>query len=352
MRPFPGDARMLTKPTAWLSPAVTICFVVIMTLAVVRADLYLILSSFLFGVVGFGLASCARAKKELEIALAESQAARTELTRKLTAARDANSSKSLFLANMSHEIRTPLSAILGFVELMDDAGLPVSERLAFSKIIRNNSEYLIKVVNDILDISKMESGKLEIRKVPTELSRVVSSVIDMMKVKADEKNLRLAREFWGSFPHQVLIDEGRVRQILVNLISNAIKFTNEGQVTVVVGCSPSRDQDSVDFEIIVRDTGEGIDPSQHGQLFNMFTQFNTGRADRPDGTGIGLALSRRLANLMGGEVALLESAPGKGSSFIFTLPARLVKEQAAELFSNGNPSKNQKNPNDQFSVRI
>lgn len=238
--------------------------------------------------------------------------------------------KTQFLANMSHEIRTPLSAILGFVELMDDPKLPVEERLAFSKIIRGNSEYLIKIINDILDVSKIESGKLTINSGETNLIKTISSVVSMLKVKADEKNLKLMTEYWSELPGVVLIDECRVRQILINLIGNAIKFTEQGSVSLHVGCHPLKEKGFLSLEVVVRDTGEGLSPVQKEQLFTMFTQVNTEFGDRPVGTGLGLALSRRLANIMGGEVSILESTPGKGSSFIFTLPVQVKSVNAGQ----------------------
>lgn len=339
---------MDNRLTLWVVTTLVVCFCVLSFLSYARADIYLAIAASLFGALGVAFFAFMKKADRLSQVASIQSAAWREQSRKMATVEEMNRTKSMFLANMSHEIRTPLSAILGFVELMDDPALPVEERLAFSKIIRNNSEYLIKVVNDILDISKIESGRLEVRKAPTEITKVVSSVTDMLKVKAMEKDLELLVEFVSDFPRQVLVDEARVRQVLVNLIGNAIKFTKEGHVAVYVACSPGTQKDYVSFEIRVSDTGEGIDPAQQDQLFNMFAQVNTTQGERPVGTGIGLALSRRLANLMGGDVSMLESVPGKGSTFVFQLPARVVREGSPAAIKGA--ERNPKNNHSTFMV--
>lgn len=286
-----------------------------------------LLVAFVSAVVYLVCSNCRKITNDLRIIKLENKC----LLSKADTAELNSLTKSQFLANMSHEIRTPMSAILGFVELMDDPILPVEERLAFSKIIRSNSEYLIKVINDILDISKIENGSLAIRSVETRMVKVISSVVAMMTVKAKEKNLKLLTEYWSELPEVVLTDECRVRQILVNLIGNAIKFTKQGCVSLHGGCYPSKKPGFVCLEIIVRDTGEGLSPAQKDQLFTMFTQVNTEFGDRPIGTGLGLALSRRLANMMEGDVRILESTPGKGSSFIFSIPVKIKPSQEDQV---------------------
>lgn len=315
----------------WLVALVALPMLTLATFATVETDIHMSLTAVLACSAAYGLFRYVRSHEILTAELLVSRDEISDLRRRLACAESANQSKSQLIANVSHEIRTPLSAILGFVELMDDCSLPVEDRLAFSKIIRNNSEYLIKVVNDILDFSRIENGRLEITNAPTDLAQVITSVAEMMKVKADEKNLALNVEFRSDFPRLVLVDEGRVRQILVNLIGNAIKFTARGVVTVQAACTPSLRADYVDFELIVRDTGEGIDPAMHDMLFTMFTQCSSHSADRPPGSGIGLALSRRLARLMNGDVDMLSSVPDEGSSFVFRLPAKVAESKPRRI---------------------
>jgi signal transduction histidine kinase len=253
-----------------------------------------------------------------------------ELIGKVKVAEETCKVKAQFLASMSHEIRTPLSAILGFVELLDDPCLPIEDHLEYLRIVRSNSEYLIKVVNDILDVSHLNSGKLTIEPKPTCATEVLSSVLSMMRIKADEKGLNLSIEYWSSMPTLILIDEARLRQILVNLVGNAIKFTPAGSVRLRVGCHTTNDPNTIKLEVVVRDSGVGIDPAERGQLFNIFSQLHSGYIDRSKGNGLGLSISKSLANMMGGDVDLLGSSPGKGSSFIFTCPTKLVENSCVE----------------------
>ena len=248
-----------------------------------------------------------------------------ELISKVKVAEETCKVKTQFLASMSHEIRTPLSAILGFVELLDDPNLPTDDHLEYLRIVRSNSEHLIKIVNDILDISHLNSGKLTIEPHPTKVTEVLSSIFSMLQLKADEKGLDLSMEYWSPMPSVIMIDEARLRQIVINLLSNAIKFTAKGTVKIRVGCHHMDDSDLVNLEILVRDSGIGIDPKDRDKLFNMFSQIDNGYIDRPQGNGLGLAISKSLANMMGGDVNLLGSIPGKGSSFIFNCPTPVIK---------------------------
>ena len=256
-----------------------------------------------------------------------------ELIGKVKVAEETCKVKSQFLASMSHEIRTPLSAILGFVELLDDPALSTEEHLEYLRIVRSNSEYLIKVVNDILDVSHLNSGKLTIEPKPTKVTQVLTSILSMLQIRADEKGLDLSIEFSSPMPGAVMIDEARLRQIIVNLVGNAIKFTPNGAVTVRAGCLPTDDPNVLMLEVVVRDSGVGIPHLERDQLFNMFSQLNTGYIDRPQGNGLGLAISKGLANMMGGDVRLLGSIPGKGSSFAFTCPTIVVSGMGFETVS-------------------
>jgi signal transduction histidine kinase len=248
-----------------------------------------------------------------------------ELIDKVKVAEETCRVKSQFLASMSHEIRTPLSAILGFVELLDDPNLSTDEHIEYLHIVKSNSHYLINVVNDILDISHLNSGKLTIEPRPTNVSEVLSSILTMLQLKADEKGLELSLKYLSKVPSVIMIDESRLRQIVINLVSNAIKFTAVGTVKIHVGCHLMDQVDFVNLEIIVCDSGIGINPEESDKLFNMFSQLDNGYVCQARGSGLGLAISKSLANMMGGDVALLGSIPGKGSSFVFNCPAAVVK---------------------------
>jgi PAS domain S-box-containing protein len=227
---------------------------------------------------------------------------------------EANKAKSTFLANMSHEIRTPLGAILGFSELLKDpehSGLTPGQCI---EAIQRNGELLARLIDDILDLSKVEAGKMETEKVQVNLIDLVKESLIGLRLKADEKGLDLALELEESLPPVILTDPLRMRQILLNIIGNAIKFTAQGHVGVRVE-SETRGADQVQISIFVQDTGEGMTAEQAAKLFQPFTQSDTSMTRRYGGTGLGLALSRQLARAMGGDLRLVSSAPGEGSVF-------------------------------------
>jgi signal transduction histidine kinase len=312
------------KNLVWLLPLVVVPMLALATFATIESDIRLSVSGVLTVCAIAGLFLFAKGWHAQSNRLQQLQEEQAELLQRMTSVENANQSKSQLIANVSHEIRTPLSAILGFVELMDDSSLPVEDRLAFSKIIRKNGEHLIRIVNDIMDLTSAENGKIEIIKTPSDFVQLVSSVVEMLKVMSEEKGLTLTAEFLADFPRYLLIDETRVQQVLVNLVNNAIKFTTSGSVNIYATCSPLDQKDHFNIEVVVRDTGHGIDPAKHEDLFSMFTRCNTAQSVHIEGSGIGLALSRRIARLMSGEVELLSSSPGQGSSFTFRFPAEAV----------------------------
>ncbi|MFQ5412324.1 MAG: ATP-binding protein, partial [Phycisphaerae bacterium] len=241
------------------------------------------------------------------------------------AAEAATQAKSAFLANMSHEIRTPMTAILGFTETLLEPGLSEAERTKAINIIHGNGEHLLAVINDILDISKIEAGKLEIETISCSPIQIIADVCSLMRVRADEKGLPLRVEYDGAIPETIQTDPTRLKQILVNLLGNAIKFTDKGEVRLVARCDCSAtvagrwaDSPMMAFDII--DSGIGMTPEQKAKLFDAFTQADSSMTRRYGGTGLGLTISKRLAEMLGGDIAI-ESEPGRGSTFHLMIAA-------------------------------
>ncbi len=259
----------------------------------------------------------AEANTRLAEQTADLEARTLELEVASRAAEAANKSKSEFLANMSHEIRTPMTAILGFAELLiseDEQQLPRCERLEYLATIQRNGHHLLAIINDILDLSKIEADKMTMELLEVRPLELVRDVIEMMAVKAHGKGLTCEATFDTPVPEVIESDTVRIRQILVNLVSNAIKFTETGGVTMRVSCDPAARL--MRFEIV--DTGIGLSPEQIGTLFGAFQQADASTTRKFGGTGLGLHISKRLANMLGGDITV-QSTPGKGSTFTVTL---------------------------------
>ena len=256
-----------------------------------------------------------RYKDQLEETV-QQRTAELLLTR--NAAEAANKAKSVFLANMSHELRTPLNAILGFSNMMRRDQQLSSTQSEYLQIINRSGEHLLKLINDVLEVAKIEAGRLQLDIAPLDLGSMVRDVMDMMQIRAQEKGLRLLFDQSSVFPRYIKSDEARLRQILINLINNAVKFTEQGGVTVRLGV---RNNHSNHLLIEVEDSGPGIAPEDQNRLFEPFVQL--GEADAGHGTGLGLTITRQFVQVMGGNISV-ESTPGKGSLFRIDLPVELA----------------------------
>lgn len=249
----------------------------------------------------------------------------TELAKAKDAAEVANSAKSAFLANMSHEIRTPLGAILGFSELLINEKLSAGERADSVEVIKRNGRLLSNVINDILDISKVEAGKMEIEKMNVSFDEIMKDMSSILSLEADKKGIALNVISEGMIPNMIKTDPLRLRQILLNIVGNAIKFTAKGSVEMRIRLvHPAGERAQLAF--VVKDTGEGIHPEHVQRLFMPFQQADVSITRKFGGTGLGLVLSRKLAAALGGDVKLIETRPGAGSTFMVTIDPEVSGE--------------------------
>ena len=245
-----------------------------------------------------------------------------EAARLRQAAEDGNRAKSEFLANMSHEIRTPMNGVLGMVDLLLDAGLN-AEQLDYASMVKSSAESLLTVINDILDFSKIEAGKLELESVEFKLRASVAATAKALALRAHQKGLELTCDIRPDVPEVVVADPTRLRQIIVNLLGNAVKFTQRGEVGLKIAVE-SRTPEQVRLHFVVQDTGIGIAPEKQKLIFEAFSQADGSTARKFGGTGLGLTISKRLVELMGGRI-WVESVEGKGSAFHFTANAGVGK---------------------------
>jgi len=270
-------------------------------------------------------------KKLLEARVAERT---TALTKSNLDLENAMRAKSEFLANMSHEIRTPMNAVVGMTGLLLDTPLS-AEQQDYTETVRSSSEALLTIINDILDFSKIESGKLDLEHVPFDLRDCLEDALDLFALKAAEKGVDLAYEINKGTPQLIVGDVTRLRQILVNLVGNALKFTDKGEV--LVSCEADcLDDDHRRVHFAVKDTGIGIPADRLNRLFKSFSQVDSSTTRQYGGTGLGLAISKTLSQMMGGEM-WVESKPGSGSTFHFTVVVQVAESDRPDYLQGEQP---------------
>lgn len=268
-----------------------------------------------------------RAEKELRKHQEHLEELVAQRTVQLVEARDqaeaANQAKTTFLANMSHELRTPLNAILGFSNLLrENQRIPDRERRSLD-IVNRSGEHLLNLINHVLDMAKIDAGRIVVEKAPLDVSDLVGEVMDLMRVRAEEKGIEISLQQAPASCRFVVGDGGKLRQVLINLVGNAVKYTESGNILLRVGCESAEDAQHCRLVMEVEDSGIGIAGEDQFRIFEPFVQAST--LYTPNGTGLGLAISRKFVELMGGIIRLVHSEPGKGSLFRVEVPVEKIE---------------------------
>ena len=253
----------------------------------------------------------------------------SKMRKSLLAAERASQAKSEFVATISHEIRTPLNGVIGFLALLSGSSLSEEQR-ELLRSAETSAKALLAVVNETLDFSKIEAGKMRLDLVASSLAQIAGEAIDIVRVQADAKGLRLRVEEKGELPGYLMIDPIRFRQVLINLLGNAVKFTERGEVVLAFSWTASKTGGKGRLKVRVRDSGIGMTPEQQGRLFQAFSQAEVSTERHFGGTGLGLAISARLVRIMGGRLRV-ESCPGAGSEFFFEIALALSKTSVVSV---------------------
>jgi signal transduction histidine kinase/AmiR/NasT family two-component response regulator len=271
----------------------------------------------MFFLMAGALLSAQNFQDNREKIIADHCKAEAELRRAKDAAEAATRAKTEFLTNMSHEIRTPITAILGYTDLLLEPDVPEAEQQQHLRTIQRNGRALLDLISDILDVSKIEAGRLELERMACSPWQILNDVVAMMRVRTDGKGLSLSLESGGPLPETIFTDPTRLRQILVNLVGNAVKFTEIGGVRIVARLLRCEGQEpKMQFDVI--DTGIGMTSDQSAMIFHAFTQADAATNRKYGGTGLGLTISKRLAAMLGGDITVA-SEPNRGSTFSFTI---------------------------------